>query len=453
MDTPKLIGMGSRRQFLERSAAVGAVAVSTVVTGIRGKVFAADNKTITVGTMPGPRWEGALRASAAAYQAKAGTAINLVVNPFTEHYQKIATSLATDSSNFDVFVFDAALLGQSYPKLAQLDKLFDTDPDWKKYYLAGVPEAYRGSWSWDGAPYAVVHDANAMMSWWRTDVFAANHLALPTTFEIMLENAKKLTALQPQSGFMTSASRGAYLAVLYTGMMWAFGGRWWENDAPDRFGRVSKEKPPGAVLLNSAENIAAMTMLRDLIAAGNAGSLNAQEFENNAAFINGTVTQQLIWSGLMVLQDEKLNPMYYNKLTSRDFPLGGNNKNPSNTGIKGGFGLAIPKASKQVDRAFDFCRFVTSNENASNFIGGGGQPANTTLLREWSTKPGFQVFATIADGIIHGHHQAQFPEGGQFYDIISNNTASVLTEGKDPAAACAQMKQDTETLFKRAGYI
>jgi ABC-type glycerol-3-phosphate transport system substrate-binding protein len=438
----------SRRQFL--SAGIGA----TIGTGAFGRAgaFAAE-KPITVGTMPGPRWEGALSASAAAYKAKTGTPINLIVNPFVEHYQKIATTLATDSSNFDVFVFDAALLGQSYSKLAPLDKLFDTDSDWKKYYLNGVPEVYRGSWSWDGAPYAVVHDSNAMMAWWRTDVFAENKLPEPTTFEIMLDNAKKLSSLQPHNGFMTTAARGAYLAVLYTGMMWAFGGRWWENDAPNRYGRISKQQPPGTVLLDSSENVAAMTMLRDLIAVGNPGSLNAVEFENNGAFINGTVTQQLIWSGLMVLQDRKLNPNYFNKLVSRDFPLGGSNKDATSTGIKGGFGLAIPKASQQIDRAFDFCKFVTSRENADVFIGGGGQPANATLLKDWSAKPGFQVFATVADGILHGHHQAQFPEGGQFYDIISNNVASVLTEGKDPQAACIQMKRDTEALLKRAGYI
>lgn len=449
MDKPK--SKLTRRQFLERSAAVGVA--STVAMPVLGRRAFGQGKPIAVGTMPGPRWEGALKASATAYEAKTGIPINLVVNPFTEHYQRIATTLATDSTNFDVFVFDAALIGQSYPKLAPLTDMIAADPEWSKYYIDGVPEVYRGSWSWDGVPYSVVHDANSMMAWWRTDVFAENSLPEPTTFEIMLDNAKKLSAIKEGSGFMTTAARGAYLAVLYTGMMWAFGGKWWENDTPEAFGRVSKESPSGAVLLDSPENVAAMTMLRDLIAAGNPGSLNAQEFENNAAFINDTVTQQLIWSGLMELQNPTLNPTYHDKLISRDFPLGGSNADATKTGIKGGFGLAIPKASEQVQAAFDFCKFTVSAENAEAFIGGGGQPANATLLNEWSSKPGFQSFATIAQGIVSGHHQAQFPEGGQFYDVISNNVATVLTEGKDPAAACAQMKADTEALLQRAGYL
>ena len=92
-----------------------------------------------------------------------------------------------------MFVFDAALIGQSYSKLAPLTDLIEADPEWQKYYTEGVPEVYRGSWSWDGMPYSVVHDANSMMAWWRTDVFAEDGLPEPTTFEIMLDNAKKLS--------------------------------------------------------------------------------------------------------------------------------------------------------------------------------------------------------------------------------------------------------------------
>jgi multiple sugar transport system substrate-binding protein len=403
--------------------------------------------------MPGPRWEGALKTSIAAYKkANPGAKVTLQVNPFTEHYQKIGTSLATNSSSTDIFVFDAALLGQSYAKLQPLDSLFDKDAAWRNQYLKGVPAVYRGSWSWEGIPYSVVHDANAMMAWWRTDLFDSEGLGAPRTFEIMLKNAKKLSASKSHSGFMTTAARGAYLAVLYTGMMTAFGGKWWENDAPARFGRVSKTKPAGQVLLDSPQNVAAMTMLRDLVKAGSPASLNAQEFENNQAFEAGTVNQQLIWSGLMQLQSKQTNPKYYNKLTSAPFPLGGSHTDKRSTGIKGGFGLAIPKASRKVDLAFDFCKWVTSPDNVPSFIKGGGQPANATLLRKWSTKPGYQVFGTIADAIISGHHQAQFPEGGAFYDVISNATAAVLTGSKSPEQGCAQMKKDTETLLKRAGY-
>ena len=108
--------------------------------------------------------------------------------------------------------------------------MFDTDPAWREYYLAGVPEFYRGSWSWDGMPYSVVHDANCMMTWWRTDVFADLGLPEPTTFEIILANAKKLNEKKPNSGYMTCAARNAwFLGMTYTGMMHGFGGKWYDE--------------------------------------------------------------------------------------------------------------------------------------------------------------------------------------------------------------------------------
>ena len=56
--------------------------------------LAADKKLV-VTTMPGPRWEGALKASAEAYKAAhPGVEIDILVSPYAEHYQRIGTSLA-----------------------------------------------------------------------------------------------------------------------------------------------------------------------------------------------------------------------------------------------------------------------------------------------------------------------------------------------------------------------
>lgn len=455
----------TRKEFLKRSAAIGVVvaapgALAAAASARSRRVFVARKMSgkLVVATMPGPRWEGALRASVKTYmQNNPDVKINLVVSPFTEHYQRIGTALQTDSSDYDIFVFDRALMGQSYPKLAPLNDLFNKYPSWRDFYLKNVPFAYRGSWDWPPGQkgalrYSVVHDANGMMSWWRTDVFKQQGLVVPRTFDQMLANAQKLNKLKKGSGFMTTAARDAHLAVLVTGMMWAFGGRWWENDIPNNFGVVSKDRPPGKILLDSPEMIESMKMLKALIDVGNPASLNAREFENNAAFISGRDYQQLMWSGLMVLQSKKLNPKLYNKVVSADFPVGGNNTDRNKTGIKGGFGLAIPKASKVVDLAFDFCVHTTSKANAQAFILGGGQPANINLLNDWAKKPGFQVFGTIAQTIIHGHHQGGFPEGGEFYNILIKNAGSILTGSTSPEKGCQAMRKDTERLFKRAGY-
>ena len=160
-----------------------------------------------------------------------------------------------------------------------------------------------------------------------------------------------------------------------------------------------------------------------------------------------------MWSGLMLLQNPQENPEYAEVLMSRDFPIGGSNTDTSMTGMKGGFGLAIPKAASDHQLAFDFAKFVVSPANAENFIKGGGQPSNTTLLNEWGEQHEYQVFKSIAEGIAHGHHLAQFPEGPEFFQLFTQHAGNVATGSVAPEDACEQMQADATTLFERAGYL
>ena len=442
-DESSVSGTGlSRRKFLGGSAAAG-VALGAASSGVGWKGAIAQSKRLVVTTMPGPRWEQALTASAKAYMAaNPDVEIEILVSGYAEHYQRIGTSLIEDSSDFDAHLFDAALIGQSYPKLVALNDLFDADPDWKDHYLNGVPQAYRGSWDWDGGHYSVVHDANCMMTWWRTDIFEQLGLPEPASFEQILENTLVLNENKPESGFMTCAGRANwFLGMTFTGMMHAYGGRWYENDSMDRFGRIDPDEGPGEILLDSPEVIAAAEMLQKLSNVWNPTSLNDISH------------QQVMWSGFMLLQNPAENPNHHADLLSRDFPVGGPNPVEGRSGMKGGFGLAIPKASNNIELMFDFAKFTTSAENAENFILAGGQPSNVSLLDSWGEQHEYQVFKSIALGIANCHHLSQFPEGPEFFQIITQHIGDLVTGAAGPEEACKGMKDDVEILFQRSGYI
>ena len=406
--------------------------------------------------MPGPRWEGALRASAEAYKTvNPDATVNILVNPFTEHYQKIGTELASDSDATDVYVFDAALLGQSQAKLLPLTDLIASDPTWQAFYEEGVPAAYRDSWSWEGVPLAVVHDANCMMAWRRTDIFEENGLPEPTTFEIMLENADE--AERDQGG--QRVHDDGHGRRLPGGPLHRHDARVRrqvvENDIPDAFGRISAEKPPGAVLLDSAENIAAMTMLRDLVAAGPEASLNAQEFENNEAFKNDLVYQQLMWSGLMVLQTEKENPEYWDKLASSPIP---------------DRRLATPTRTRRGSRAGSASRSRRPPRTpSSRSTSPSSSPARRTP-RTSSAAAVSRRTRTLLNGVGRRSRASRSsrrwppasspattrrssPRAASSTTSCRTPRASVLTGEKEPADGCADMKKNTEDMLKRAGYV
>src|SRR5262245_1850630 len=99
----------TRRRLIKGSAALAAMGAAGTI-GWRGAIAA--DKKLVVTTMPGPRWEGALKASAKAYMGKhPDVTIDILVSPYAEHYQRIGTSLIEDSSDFDAHLFDPVLIG------------------------------------------------------------------------------------------------------------------------------------------------------------------------------------------------------------------------------------------------------------------------------------------------------------------------------------------------------
>ncbi len=118
----------SRRTVIKGAAAGLAVAAASSAVSWKGAIAA--GKKLVITTMPGPRWEMALKASAKAYMEKnKDVEIEILVSPYAEHYQRIGTSLIEDSSDFDAHLFDPVLIGQSYPKLLPLKEHFDKDPE------------------------------------------------------------------------------------------------------------------------------------------------------------------------------------------------------------------------------------------------------------------------------------------------------------------------------------
>ena len=249
----------------------------------------------------------------------------------------------------------------------------------------------------------------------------------PKTFETILENAKKLNENKPNAGYMTCAARNAwFLGMTYTGMMHGFGGKWYDNDEPATFGRIYKDKGSGKLLLDSPENVATMTMLRDLAQVWNPASSMPRNSRTRKPSRTTSAISRYMWSGLMPLQNPKENPNTTTKLMSRDFPLGGKNTRCRPHRHEGRLWPGHPQGGERSPSSPSTSRNSRpSKDNAETFIKGGGQPSNVELLNSWGEKPEYQVFKSIALGIANGHHLAQFPEGPQFFQIITQHAGDL----------------------------
>ena len=70
------------------------------------------------------------------------------------------------------------------------------------------------------------------------------------------------------------------------------------------------------------------------------------------------------------------------------------------------------------------------------------------LLNSWGEKPEYQVFKSIALGIANGHHLAQFPEGPEFFQLITQHAGDVATGARAPEEACQGMQGGRDGLVR-----
>ena len=171
------------RRNLERSCSdCRRLGARVAARGIGWRGAIAQTKKLVITTMPGPRWEGALKASAKAYMAKHPDVDDryLWSRPMPS---TISVSAPASSRTRKRLRRSPLRSGADRPVLSKAratDRICSiSDPEWRDYYQKGVPYFYRGSWDWEKVPYSVVHDANCMMTWWRTDVFDELGLAEP----------------------------------------------------------------------------------------------------------------------------------------------------------------------------------------------------------------------------------------------------------------------------------
>jgi multiple sugar transport system substrate-binding protein len=101
----------------------------------------------------------------------------------------------------------------------------------------GVLDAQKDfvDWTWgqvnfgeDDAVYAIPQDSGPMAMFYRSDLFAANNIAVPTTWE---EYAVAAEQVRATGSYITNFSQSDINQ--FAGLVWQAGGTWFENDGTD----------------------------------------------------------------------------------------------------------------------------------------------------------------------------------------------------------------------------
>ena len=285
-----------------------------------------------------PQWEEAT-----------GNTINWVVLEENVLRQRTTTDIATGGGSFDI-MFIGAYETPIWGAQGWLTSLNDFGDD-ADYDLEDIFQLVRNGLSAEGNLYAVPLYSETSFTFYRTDLFEAAGIEVPTEQPTYSEFAEMAAALHdPDNGVYGTCQRGkagwgenmAFVGTVAN----AFGADWFDMDWNPQ--------------LDSPEWNAAVNYYVDLMtASGPPGASANGHNENRALFKDGKCAT---WVDATSAANDVRNPETSNVADVTDFFQAPKQETDKGTGWFWSWALAIPASSKKVDTAKDFLKWATSKE-------------------------------------------------------------------------------------------
>lgn len=331
--------MSIKRTLLTSAVSIGCtVSIAAMASAEEITIATVNNADMITMQELAPVWEEAT-----------GNTINWVVLEENVLRQRTTTDIATGGGSFDIMfigAYETPIWGAK-GWLTPLDDFADNED----YDLEDIFPLVRNGLSADGSLYAVPLYSETSFTFYRTDLFEAAGIEVPTEQITYTEFAEIAAQLHdPDNGIYGTCQRGkagwgenmAFVGTVAN----AFGARWFDEDWQPQ--------------LDSPEWNAAITYYVDLmIASGPPGSSANGHNENRALFKDGRCAT---WVDATSAAGDVRNTETSTVADVTDFFQAPMEVTDKGTGWFWSWALAIPASSENVDTAKDFLMWATSQE-------------------------------------------------------------------------------------------
>ena len=205
-----------------------------------------------------------------------------------------------------------------------------------------IPRAMELYGQWNDQQVSLPFNGEAMLLFYRSDVFEENGLQPPTTFEEFDQIAQQLTG----DDFYGTAIMGLreQAMTMWSNRYWALGGGSLDLDEN---GTITIDREPAIQALNLLQT--------EVNEDSPPGALSFGLPEASAEFVNGRVAMVEMWPsflGPMTIDAEQVAPEVLGNVAVAQVPGG--------IPHSGGWGLSIPADSDAPEAAYAFIRLATS---------------------------------------------------------------------------------------------
>ncbi|MGH9659087.1 MAG: extracellular solute-binding protein, partial [Bryobacteraceae bacterium] len=279
----------------------------------------------------------ALKAAAREWATAQSVRVEIVELPYANLFEKEMLDLISRTGAYDVIMMDDPW----FPRLvqnAQLAPLPSQTPD--PDFLASCLDVCRHPYL-SGAYYALPYVGNSQLFFYRKDLFDKHGLAAPATWVDVLAAARKIGAAEKMYGYVMRAAPGNAVVTDFMPLFWAFGAEMFtENGLPD---------------VASKEGIASLRFMLELGKYTPPGYAGFNADEVSAHLLQSTAVMSINWPAWIASMDDPARSKAVGKIAFAPMP----SANRRGVAELGSWLLAVPSASKNKARAFEFLTWAT----------------------------------------------------------------------------------------------
>lgn len=409
---------------LFKTAALGsAFAILAGSTAMAGCGIEAGNVSIIANDFP------AIHIIADAAAACAGDGVTVTANLTRDHQTLNAPGMSTNPAQYSV----AVVANSSIVPLMNAGLIRPLD-DLIARYAPDLPSVNRVTV--DGHVMAVAFQANAQHLFYRSDILAQLGIEPPHTYEEVLAAAEAIRAAGiMQYPFAMNTQAGWNLAEEFVNMYLGLGG--------ELFAQGSAE-----ATIENAQGVAALTMIRDLVAYSNPDFLTFDSNATQALWEGGNLALATMWGsrGGGILDGEGSTPEIVDSTVLAGAPTVGGGSIPASTLWWDGFTIATNISDADAAASFQAMMaglsedVVRANPTAAVWL----NPAYTP------TPASAGVIATAQAG---ARPYPMLPYVGLLHTALGNNLAEFLQGSESAEQALADATAAYTTAAREQGFL
>ena len=371
------------------------------------------------------------------FEQKFGIKVEINAIPWINLHEKIIADLTARTGTYDV-IFIPGLWALEFIEAGFIEPLnkYWNDPDLPRFDIEAYPQSVVNLLAKDGNVYWIPHHGTTQILFYRKDLFQAEGLQAPETYDELFQIAARFThnPRYPKVwGFGTTPKQGEYASSTWSTWLWSWGGDYfdenWEPIFNDATGVASLEAYAAAVKLFSPPD------------APNWGNE-----ESGAAFQQGRLAMLQMWPYLGTAMEDPTQSKVVGKVGYAPLP-----KKVLCFPRLGAWGGTVSKFSHYKEWAYFWVAFYNSKKNTDNILVPSGV-AVCRLSTAEKLKDKILWQDAVNKSFEHTKERPGIPEITPIIDVWGLAISKVVTGQSDAKSALDEAAIKIRKILDDAGY-